>query len=91
MDPDCEVSRWRDWTPCSVTCGQGIRILSRVYKYHGVDHSKCNLVNSIIEPCQGILPTCEEERTKGISRLKCWDWDWTPNNINFFYFNIYDR
>lgn len=28
-DPECPVTLWSDWSPCSVTCGSGVRIRTR--------------------------------------------------------------
>lgn len=29
-DPMCPVTLWSDWSPCSVTCGRGVRIRTRL-------------------------------------------------------------
>lgn len=41
-DPQCAVALWTDWSPCSVTCGQGYRLRTRVYTVPFVPNRVCD-------------------------------------------------
>lgn len=43
-DPQCQVATWTDWSPCSVTCNQGYKIRTRVYKMPFVPGRTCENV-----------------------------------------------
>lgn len=30
-DPSCPTTEWAGWSPCSASCGRGVRSLSAVY------------------------------------------------------------
>ncbi|KAK6620458.1 hypothetical protein RUM44_006859 [Polyplax serrata] len=42
-DPSCQVTEWTNWSPCSTTCGAGVRTRSRKYKIRGAK-KKCSLL-----------------------------------------------
>ena len=31
IDPKCSVTQWAEWTPCTVTCGKGVKIRTRLF------------------------------------------------------------
>eukprot|EP00088_Acartia_fossae_P070968 TRINITY_DN962_c0_g1_i5.p1 TRINITY_DN962_c0_g1~~TRINITY_DN962_c0_g1_i5.p1 ORF type:complete len:1038 (-),score=234.06 TRINITY_DN962_c0_g1_i5:373-3441(-) len=40
-DPQCAVAEWSDWSPCSVTCGQGYKLRTRVFTLSFVPNRVC--------------------------------------------------
>jgi len=40
-DPQCAVAEWTDWSPCSVSCGQGYKIRTRVFTLSFVPNRVC--------------------------------------------------
>lgn len=60
LSAQCETTQFTEWTPCSVTCGKGIRMRSRQYRNPALaTESQCNrqLVNK--EMCVADVPECE--------------------------------
>lgn len=41
VDPQCAVAEWSGWSPCSVTCGQGYNIRTRVFTLSFVPNRVC--------------------------------------------------
>lgn len=49
------------WSPCNVTCGQGLSIKSRLLLVSGENYTKCidKVVLEETRTCNGTRPTCE--------------------------------
>ena len=53
----CAVTSWSDWSPCSVTCGQGMRERRKFY-LNKLDMNRCNKRTEQQELCVGDTADC---------------------------------
>lgn len=56
-DPQCSVAQWTDWSPCSVSCGHGYNIRTRVFTLSFVPNRVCEGVR-LTEKRDCRLPSC---------------------------------
>ncbi|RWS26881.1 hypothetical protein B4U80_04927 [Leptotrombidium deliense] len=57
IDPKCAVTPWSDWSPCTVTCGKGMKIRTRLYMSPNAINS-CNTELIQKSPCVGEKLDC---------------------------------
>lgn len=49
-DPMCPTTQWSDWSPCSKTCGRGVRIRSRLLLLNDpIKQSECTEKHKLSE------------------------------------------
>lgn len=68
-DPDCPVTMWSDWGPCSVSCGNGVRIRARQLLNYGPEAVECAKRKTLSEQnACSVRTDCvfDAEQTKGI-------------------------
>ncbi|XP_054160513.1 spondin-1-like isoform X4 [Oppia nitens] len=51
IDPKCSVTQWSEWTPCTVTCGKGVKIRTRLYMSPRQSSNMCNIELIQKAPC----------------------------------------
>lgn len=71
-DPNCPVTQWSDWGPCSVSCGNGVRIRARQLLIDGPGAVECAKHMSLNEQnACSVRADCvfDAESAKGISKF----------------------
>lgn len=60
-NPDCAVTSWSDWSPCSVSCGKGLKVRTRLYIVSPQQQTsaECNVLLMEKADCEGPRPECE--------------------------------
>ena len=67
-DDPCSVTQWSDWSPCTVTCGRGIRERRRMYMKRD-DAETCDRVLKQRDLCVTNISCSEARHAKNFTGL----------------------
>ncbi|KAG5886701.1 hypothetical protein JTB14_015766 [Gonioctena quinquepunctata] len=69
-DASCETEQWSSWSPCSVTCGRGVKYKQRRYKNEDSKYI-CHKKLTERAACEALRKYCPYQRLKPIEDPKC--------------------
>lgn len=71
IDPNCTVTKWSEWSPCTEACGKGIKIRTRLYVNPYKSKNVCNV--QLIQSIECIGDKCTTEKNEAQSNHSCMD------------------
>ncbi|XP_046594734.1 spondin-1 [Neodiprion lecontei] len=93
LDPVCKVSGWSDWSPCSASCGKGVKMRMRLLMVDPSLQQECSSRVEMLQqrPCEGqsdctfdmatAKVVCMEEADPGPCRGYFERWAFQPNKL----------
>lgn len=75
-EPDCQVTEWSDWSPCTATCGKGMKYRQREY-YNEAAKYKCNKPLTSRKFCYGPQRKCPDRSEDILNDPVCQLTEWS--------------
>ena len=98
IPPECPVTNWSNWSPCSQSCGSGLHVRTRLYRVSKEDQLAAGCAVQLLEKggCVGHSRRCGSDRGLACSQekevgpcrgtFKRWYYDTKTKQCREFYF-----
>lgn len=72
IDPSCSVTPWSYWSPCSVSCGRGVRMRMRRFQTPIELQKDCSDIVELIQYSQCTeIPSCNLDMATAKRKFFC--------------------